>query len=266
MMKVRRINVSSTIFRLAVFTQLSLIFLYFYWNYIGGNISLTVGNADNSPCEYANHSNNFNLTVGNVKVSTCEHANHCNNIPSGEEWQTFKSIMDLLNGVGANFTLSGGTVLAWYRDCSLVGNDDIDIYIEFTWFMENRDRLHDKLSGAGWRMVHSFRKVGEIGYEEAWKKSDGLQVDLFSEAHINGQYISGLTIANNTYPCYSPHISRPVHAWHDVSFPVPAPVQEYLVAQYSTTWAVKKKEEWSSAPFKRENGRYSCEKKDMPHF
>ena len=130
--------------------------------------------------------------------------------------------------------------------------------------MDNLDKLHANLEEAGWMYVSHFGKVGEIGYEEAWKNDEGFKVDLFSEAHLNGTYVLGMTIGGITYPCYSPQVSRPIHTWNKVSFPVPSPIEDYLIALYSTTWVIKNEEIWDIAPFNTENGRHGCEKKDMP--
>ena len=182
------------------------------------------------------------------------------------EWESFKSMVEILNAVGANYSLASGTVLGWYRDCSLAGQKDLDFNLEFTWFMDNREKLHAALVEYGWHQLATYGKLGHIGYEEAWKKDGSLKVDLNSQAYVNGEYINGITLRGTTYPCYSSMDSRPIHTWHFISFPVPAPIEAYLAEQYSTTWKVKKNEIWDVAPFETENGRRECEKREMPEL
>ena len=202
---------------------------------------------------------------GFSEPSATYHVN-CNNTPTGKEWDSFKSMVEILNSVGANYTIAYGTVLAWYRDCSLVGNNDLDFSLDFTWFMENLEKLHAVLCAAGWTQSKNFGKLNYTGYEESWKKPGSMKVDLFSVSLINGEYISGITIGRRTYPCYNIQTSQPVHTWNGISFRVPAPIEHYLVAHYSTTWKVKfvKGYKWGVEPFKTDNGRRACEKITMP--
>ena len=93
-------------------------------------------------------------------------------------------------------------------------------------------------------------------------------MDLFSVAEVNGTYVSGLTVGARTWPCYSVQESQPMQTWNNISFPVPFPVEPYLVAKYGTTWTEKHKEDygWAREPFKTENGRRHCFKEDMPEL
>ena len=188
--------------------------------------------------------------------------------PSGNEWETFKSMVDTLNSIDADYTVAVGTVLSWYRDCSFVGNDDLDFMIEFTWFMTNLEKLEAALVSAGWTKIKTFGKLGIIGYEQAWKKKESLKADLFSVAQVNGKYVNGLTIGKRTYPCYSIQSSISLQTWNGLTFPVPVPTEAYLVGKYGTTWREKhvKGYKWDVEPFKTENGRQHCVDAPMPEF
>ena len=94
-------------------------------------------------------------------------------------------MVEALNSINANYTASSGTVLAWYRDCSLAGNDDVDFSVDFTWFTNNLDKLNDTLVAAGWSQTAKYGKPGQIGYEEAWRKKGSMKFDLFYLAEVN---------------------------------------------------------------------------------
>ena len=125
----------------------------------------------------------------------------CSNKLSGPKWDTFASMVRVLSTLNANYSISHGTVLFWYRDCSL-GHSDIDMDIEFGWFMENKERLHEALLSSGWAHMHTFGKHNQFGYEESWKKN-GIKTDLFSIAYVDGRYINGMTVRGVTHPCDS---------------------------------------------------------------
>jgi hypothetical protein len=182
---------------------------------------------------------------------------HCVNKPSGVMWDVFKSMVDILNNLKANYTISSGTVLSWYRDCSL-GSSDIDMYIELRWFTLYQQKLHQSLIASGWRQEHNFGTIGDVGYEEAWLKN-GIKTDLFSIAHIDGHYVNSLTISGIQYPCYSLFERYEIHRWNALTFQVPSPIEPYLVGKYGN-W--KKKHiygyAWDIEPFKTDDGRYHC--------
>ena len=196
---------------------------------------------------------------------------HCymDSTPSGKEWETFKSMVDALNSIDANYTVAAGTVLAWYRDCSLAGNDDLDFGIEFTWFMNNLETIDTALEAAGWIKYQTFGEPGIIGYEQSWKKGPGgIKADLFSIAEVNGKYVNGLAVDGQLYPCYSVQSTIALRTWNGLTFPVPAPTEAYLVGKYGTTWRQKhvKGYQWDVEPFKTENGRQHCFNASMPEF
>lgn len=192
-----------------------------------------------------------------------KHTEHVCNEITGKFWDAFKSIVHTLNDINANYTASHGTVLGWYRDCDLFM--DLDFDLELVWFMENIDTLHGALINSGWKQVHIFGVQGEIGYEEAWMKL-GVKADLFSQTFIHGEYIDGLTVRGKTYPCFANKTRHEPHQWNGVEFLVPAPIEEYLVSQYGTTWPEKHISgyNWALEPFKTENGRRHCSKSKMP--
>ena len=182
---------------------------------------------------------------------------HCIKKPYGVMWDVFKSMVDILNNLKANYTISSGTVLSWYRDCSL-GSSDIDMNIELRWFTLYQQKLHQSLIASGWRQEHKFGTIGDVGYEEAWLKN-GIKTDLFSIAHIDGHYVNSLTISGIQYPCYSLFERYEIYRWNALTFQVPSPIEPYLVGKYGN-W--KKKHiygyAWDIEPFKTDDGRYHC--------
>lgn len=187
----------------------------------------------------------------------------CSNKLSGPKWDTFASMVRVLNTLNANYSISHGTVLFWYRDCSL-GHSDIDMDIEFGWFMENKERLHEALLSSGWAHMYSFGKHDQFGYEESWKKN-GIKTDLFSIAYVDGRYINGMTVRGVTHPCDSFLERYVVHTWNGISFKVPEPIEPYLRGKYGD-WKTKHVHgyQWDVEPFKTDNGRKFCSKTAMP--
>lgn len=181
----------------------------------------------------------------------------CINKPSGAMWNTFTSMINVLNNLNANYTISSGTVISWYRDCSL-GFSDIDMNIDLDWFTKNQYRLHEALIASGWRQEATFGTFGDVGYEEAWKKNN-IKTDLFSMAYVDGRYINGLTISHKVYPCDSFLERYETHTWNNISFQVPAPIEPYLQGKYGN-WRTKHVHGyvWSVEPFKTADKRRHC--------
>ena len=181
----------------------------------------------------------------------------CKNKPSGARWIPFTSMVNVLNKLNANYTISTGTVLSWYRDCSL-GSSDVDMNIDLDWFKKNQDRLRKALLASGWRQKYTFGTFGDVGYEESWTKN-GVKTDLFSVAYVDGRYINGLTIAGKVYPCNQFLERYETHTWNGISFQVPAPIEPYLRGLYGN-WRKKHIHNyvWDVEPFKTDNGRRFC--------
>ena len=186
----------------------------------------------------------------------------CTNKPSGDKWNTFRSIITLLNKLKAEYMISGGTVLFWYRDCNF-GDSDIDINIDWDWFVSHVKVLKAALKQNGFVKVHKFGQIDKYGYEEAWKKN-GIKVDLFTQARVNGKYISGTTIHGIVYPCYSFFERYAVHSWNSLEFRVPEPIEPYLKKKYGNWRIPERGYHWARSPFKRDNGSFFCDKAPMP--
>lgn len=189
-------------------------------------------------------------------------AHRCKTKPSGKKWDTFTTMIGILNDLNANYSIAGGTVLFWYRDCSL-GDSDIDINIDWHWFVSHSIILKNTLKKNKFTQIHKFGQVDKYGYEEAWKKN-GIKVDLFTQAHVNGKYISGTTINSVVYPCYSFLQRYVVHTWNSLKFRVPEPVEPYLQKKYGNWKTPERGYHWAQSPFKRDNGRFFCDKAPMP--
>jgi hypothetical protein len=198
-----------------------------------------------------------------VEIERSRTDDHCTNIPSGKHWNMFKEVVTILNDLNVNYTIAAGTVLFWYRDCGM-GASDIDFDVDYDWLVQNVTIFHNTMKRARWVQKYVFGKLSAFGYEESWTK-DGIKVDFFSRAYVNGRYINGLTVREITYPCDSFLQSYGIHTWNGINFYVPEPIEPYLSAKYGN-W--KKKHirgyRWDIDPFKTENGRKHCYKTKMP--
>jgi len=186
---------------------------------------------------------------------------NCVNKPVGKMWQAFESMVRILESLNAPYTIFAGTVLSWYRDCSL-GSSDIDMRIDLYWFQKHQFQLHGELKRSGWRMERSFGSISDVGYEEAWILN-GVKCDLFSTTPVGDSYISGLTINGITYPCKSFFTRVEEHTWGDVTFKVPMPIERYLEKKYGN-WKEKHISGyiWDVEPFKSD--RDFCNKGKLP--
>jgi len=187
------------------------------------------------------------------KLST--HSDHCNNRLKNNMWDTFSAAITVLNRLNASYSISHGTVLFWYRDCTL-GPSDIDIDIDLSWFRENHMDFRKMFINNGWKLMKNFGKKYERGYEESWTKN-GIKVDFFT---IDNK-ITGITVKGQTYSCFSFFEQYVQHTWNGLQFFVPEPVEPYLNKKYGD-WKTKHIQgyQWDEEPFKRENGRYNCDK------
>jgi beta-1,3-N-acetylgalactosaminyltransferase 2 len=181
----------------------------------------------------------------------------CTNKPTGKMWQAFTSMVEILERLKAQYTIFGGTVLSWYRDCSL-GASDIDMGINLYWFQEHERELNDELVMSGWRLERSFGSKLNVGYEESWRLN-GVKCDLFSTKPAGGIFINGLTVNGVTYPCKSFFTRVEKHKWNGVSFKAPAPLETYLENMYGD-WKTKhiRGYQWDIEPFKSD--RHFCSK------
>lgn len=184
---------------------------------------------------------------------------HCVNKLSGDIWQAFKSMVSILEYMKADYSIAGGTVLFWYRDCTL-GTSDVDIRIDLSWFGKNQQELHRKLRKRGWKMQARFGTFPHRGYEEAWVLN-GVKCDLFGTKRVEGFHLMGFTVKGVTYPCKSFLTHTEQHTWGGVTFKVPAPIETYLHKRYGN-WKEKHIEgyRWDVEPFKSDNGRELCSK------
>lgn len=175
----------------------------------------------------------------------------CKTHPSGIVWDIFHNIITILNTLNAPYNLHGGTLLSWYRDCSL-GSQDIDITLELDWFTQNNNKLKRKLLDNRWRVIKRFGTIGKAGYEEAWVKNN-IKVDLFSQTLLNGKYTNGLSIGNVIYPCSIQKSGTLIYKWSDLNIKVPVPIEKALKSLYHDWKIPAKKYVWSIDPFKKGN-------------
>lgn len=175
----------------------------------------------------------------------------CTTHPKGKIWDTFADMVSILNKIDAPYNLHGGTLLSWYRDCS-VGNQDIDFTLDLKWFTEHNKLLAKTLKNNGWRMEHAYGKFGKPGYEEAWLKRN-IKVDLFSQALLNGKHTTGMTVNGITYPCMITKTGTLTYKWADMQIQVPEPIEGVLEQLYTDWKTPLKKYAWDIDPFKKGN-------------
>ena len=127
-----------------------------------------------------------------------------------QEWLDFKEPLELFNDLGLDYTLRGGSVLAWYRDCALTKTLQVDIASRsfhahvvqinlavMNWDLSRRSTLH------------------RVVVEEEWTKGDSQIVISMVDALIPKKKVR----------------------WNDLYFYVPDPVEEYLRDMYGN-WSM----------------------------
>ena len=189
--------------------------------------------------------------VDNILQAMTMNLIHCASIPEGIMWDTFTNILTILNQMNAPYNLHAGTLLSWYRDCSL-GGSDIDFTIDLSWFTKNNAQLKTQLLNQGWKQRHVFGTFGKPGYEEAWVKNK-IKVDLFSQTLLNGRYTTGLTVDGITYPCMIEKYGTEVVKWGNLSMKVPIPIEGALKSLYNDWKTPVKNYAWHINPFKKGN-------------
>lgn len=191
------------------------------------------------------------MVIGhNIKPSKMKKcwSSHCKNKPKGVIGNVFINMINILNKIEAPYNLHGGTLLSYYRDCSVEGSD-IDITIELNWFTKNNKKLKQKLMKSGWKNTMKFGTFGKVGYEEAWVKNN-IKVDLFSQSIINRKYTQGLTVNGVTYPCTIEKNRTHIHKWGNLLIRVPYPIETALKSLYNDWKTPVKKWVWNVDPFK----------------
>ena len=176
----------------------------------------------------------------------------CQTHPNGFIWDAFKNMISILNRLDAPYNLHGGTLLFWYRNCSL-GKEDIDFTIELEWFSKNNNKLKKEIINNGWKLEKTFGTIGKAGYEEAWLLNN-IKVDLFSQTLIDGKHTNGLTINGISYPCSIYKTGTITYKWSDLVIKVPVPIEKTLKSLYGDWKTPSKNYVWHIDPFKRGRG------------
>lgn len=204
---------------------------------------------------------------------------HCENSPSGQKWDIFKDAVLVLNEVSAKYAVSSGSLLFYYRDCS-VGDIDMDVTIDYDWFRKHSHKLYKGLENHSWKKKRTFGIAGNKfkGYEESYEK-EGAKLDLFMLKNDSGRFTYGLTVDRITWPCKAVLQKYGKHVWNGVTFNVPEPVEPYLLGQYGD-WRSRVESNrdehykkikvhtaraytWSESPFWTDDGQDGCHKKYM---
>lgn len=164
-------------------------------------------------------------------------------------WGYFESFIEVLNSLEAPWSLYAGSLLYWYRDCT-IPHDDIDVQLDLNWMSKNVERLESKLNKAGFFAKFFFGKRHHIGYEVAYFK-DGVRFDIFSVYRTKDKLdITGLTIGATTYPCTLRKKYIEKHTWNGIMINVPAPVESVISQTYNINWNIKTNNySWSLSPF-----------------
>tara|TARA_B110000211_G_C14089187_1_gene558071 strand:+ start:417 stop:4046 length:3630 start_codon:yes stop_codon:yes gene_type:complete len=188
-------------------------------------------------------------------------AAHCSHYSGSQVmWGAFSDMVSTLNSLHAPYTIFGGTVLNWYRSCTL-GSSDIDFALDWFWMNSNLDELHRTLRKRGWSSGNTFATPSAIGYEEAWHYQ-GVKIDLFSLVPVGDthRHIWGLTTQGHTHRCTSTAQKRE-EQWNGIKIWVPYPVETFLSRQYGSTWRHPDPTyTWNISPFNTANGQQRCVK------
>ena len=215
-------------------------------------------------------------TLTQLKEHRCPHLTLTDSNRS--KWAALSTATSVLTALGADHNICCGTLLGWYRSCTLF-DTDIDLEVSLAWWRQpgKSDILRSSLLAAGAYQGTSGLSFGlwlQPGYEEAWF-FDGVKIDFFARSKVNVSlrhwprnlpakgpfYATGLTIRTNrtirtnaltTFACISPLAPYVREFWSTVPIFVPEPVEPTLVAAYGKHWQTPRQSsayEWNVTPF-----------------
>ena len=168
--------------------------------------------------------------------------------PESNKWEVLKSMCTALNSINAEYAIHAGTLLGWYRSCSLF-DGDIDLTLSLSWWENHVDELEVALRQAGFKFQGFFSKRWKVGYEEAWTQNK-VKVDLFSRDTHDTFYIWSLTTGSITYGCHVDCQQFVKAKWDTLDIFVPYPVEPALVSMYGIDWREPKDDwHWWASPF-----------------
>lgn len=190
-------------------------------------------------------------------------------------FENLKEIDKILKGHDINYWLEAGTCLGAVREGDFIGHDqdiDIGILAEDCADLDLQISLFGSFLLNGFRLHHTFGELKK-GYEVAlWKR--GIKIDIFwfylkgdkrwHAAWLNGgrdgdinmiklvfdrnlfEGIGTKKMKDNKLQIIK---SLPEIDFKGKKFPIPNPVENYLIARYGETWQVPDKNwDWSTSP------------------
>ena len=153
-----------------------------------------------------------------------------------QKWDAFATAVGALNSLDVPFSLHGGTLLDYYRDCR-IATHDMDIVIPLTWRQKgtNEANLIQALQAAGFNSTTSHGVLEEFGYETNWVMNE-FRLDIFSIEEQSDHYVWGLWVYGNVYECYTRRAEYAAASWNGLDFRVPVPIENALMSNYGTKW------------------------------
>ena len=139
--------------------------------------------------------------------------------------------MQIFNNLDAPYTLHGGTLLNYARDCDIL-DSDLDFTITDTWMLSHHDVFLDAMRAHGFSIHETFGKVGNSGYELAFKKGNSIKIDVFTVEEKPHHFVSVTWVRGYPHRCYTKREKYEKREWGGIPVRVPVPVDKALISHY----------------------------------
>lgn len=151
--------------------------------------------------------------------------------PPHKNWNLFVDVVTIFNSLDAPYTLHGGTLLNYARDCNVL-DLDLDFTVTGTWMLTHHDTFLKTMEDNGFSIFRKFGNIGDFGYELAFKKGKSINVDVFTVEEEEDNFVSATWVRGFPYRCYTKRTSYEKRQWGGVTVRVPVPVDQALISHY----------------------------------